>query len=577
MIRLAPCPKGYTRDQDKAFPPAETIRRVKDLLAGQGKSILARTRRIDTGRLGIPVFLSECGADARAVMPTRKQMGKGASPEQAEASALMELVERYSFFTRWNTPEAFQEMTFTEAEARAKEQGRAPVISIDRILKSVNEDLDKDLAREIMDLWTWHFHPATSLHEEREELLPLDWFKILGEFNGSSAGNTQEESILQGACELVERHVCAISDRTREAMPTIDKSSITDEVLLGLIRRFEDNGIEVLLKDMTLGMPVPTVAALCHDPSTFPEYSEIVWTAGTAASPAKAAIRALTEVAQLGGDFETASVYEASGLPKFSSLDETAWLREGHVVALDSLPDIETHDFRDELLALVNGLADQDFTLYSVDMSDPSLGLPAHYNIVPGFQFRERDIHASLGLFVGRKLAEEAPLDEAIAGLDRLEEIYPDAHFIPFFQGLLQLRLGDCEAAHKAFDTAETLQPDADNKALAAFYCGYALTQNEDWEASVAPLSRAIDYCAEHKEFFNLRGVARFKQQAYEEAAGDFQQALALDKGSAMDLANLGLCHKFMGDADKAREYLEAALEVEPGLDFARRHLEELD
>ena len=55
--------------------------------------------RIDSGRLDIPVYLSLLGVDARRVVPTHKQMGKGATPVQAEASALMELVERFSFFT----------------------------------------------------------------------------------------------------------------------------------------------------------------------------------------------------------------------------------------------------------------------------------------------------------------------------------------------------------------------------------------------------------------------------------------------------------------------------------------------
>ena len=55
--------------------------------------------RIDSGRLDIPVYLSILGVDARRVVPTHKQMGKGATPVQAEASALMELVERFSFFT----------------------------------------------------------------------------------------------------------------------------------------------------------------------------------------------------------------------------------------------------------------------------------------------------------------------------------------------------------------------------------------------------------------------------------------------------------------------------------------------
>ncbi len=61
--------------------------------------VLARTVRIDTGRLDIPVYISLCGEDATRFTGTKKQMGKGATPQQSEASALMELMERFSFFS----------------------------------------------------------------------------------------------------------------------------------------------------------------------------------------------------------------------------------------------------------------------------------------------------------------------------------------------------------------------------------------------------------------------------------------------------------------------------------------------
>ena len=90
VIRLQSCPKGYTRDLDKTISPQETYERVQARMQAAGLDILAEVRRVDVGRLGIPVYLSVCGRDARGIMPTRKQMGKGSSPEQARASALME-------------------------------------------------------------------------------------------------------------------------------------------------------------------------------------------------------------------------------------------------------------------------------------------------------------------------------------------------------------------------------------------------------------------------------------------------------------------------------------------------------
>ncbi len=572
MIELKDCVKEYTTDQDKACSPAETVARVKKLLAEKCEGVLAETDRVDTGRLGIPVFVSQCGPAARQVMSARKQMGKGASPKQAEASALMELVERFSYFSFWSDSDNFDELTWSEAQEKWPNE----VMDIRLIARSVDEDITDDDAVKLMDLNRWRFHPALNVAEGRHEYVPLDWFKKLNEFNGASAGNTFEESIAQGGCELVERHVCAIIDRERRVMPTIDLDSCTDPVFTRLVDCFQSNGIRLVLKDFSLGQPVPTVAAVAWDPKTFPALSEIVFTAGTSSSPEKAAIRAITEVAQLAGDFETSRVYEASGLSKFTDLNDIQWLLEGDVVPLDSLPSVEDGNIYNELMAMARGLAAQGTPLYCVDTRHPDLMVTANYNFVPGFDFRERTPNRSIGLFVGRILAEEAEFGDAMEGLAVLEDIYSGSYFLPFFRGLLAMRMGDVEYAVEQFAQSEPLQPAAPEQALAAFYQGYALSQLEKWGEAVPPLDRAIALDDSCKEFFNLRGVAYFKEENYEKAARDFEASLNIDSGSPHDLANLGLCHKFMGNIAQAHDYLGAALKLDPDLDYARKHYDEI-
>ena len=77
-ITLAEAYKGYTYDLDKLLPPAETVARVRGRLDQIELDILQETMRIDSGRLDIPVYLSLLGVDAQRVVPTKKQMGKGA-------------------------------------------------------------------------------------------------------------------------------------------------------------------------------------------------------------------------------------------------------------------------------------------------------------------------------------------------------------------------------------------------------------------------------------------------------------------------------------------------------------------
>ena len=572
MIRLTSCLKGYTLDQDKAVSPAKTLSQVRASLARLEFDILAHTRRIDAGRLDIPVYLSVCGNDARHCMPTRKQMGKGATPQQAEASALMELVERFSFFTFWQSMPGMTEAAWDEAE---RLWGDA-LMPMEEILLSVHDPLPPDKARQILNLLPWRFFPATCLTTGLECRLPLDWFKRLGEFNGSSAGNTQEESLLQGVCELVERHVCALIDTQRPTTPTIDASDCEDPVLQRLTAVFAREGIRLILKDFSLDMPVPTVAALAWDPATFPERSELVFTAGTAASPVKAAIRAITEVAQLAGDFCTGACYEASGLPKFLQLEETAWLLQGPSMSLRDMPSVDAVDIRDELTSLTAGLAARHFRVYSITTTHPDLSIPAHYSMVPGFAFRERDANQSLGLFVGRMLVEDREAEHAAHGLAVLDTLYPQAHFIPFFKGLLELRLGVLNKARAFFQQAYLVQPDAGSRSLTAFYAAYTHTQAAEWRQALPFLELALNDAPDMKEYWNLRGVAHFKLKDYGPAARDFEAALRIDKGSALDLANLGLCYKFMGNRHDAAHCLRNALELDPDLGFAREHLKEL-
>ena len=273
-IQLRPCPKAYTRDLDKCVSPRQTIERVRQALADSGLDVLAETRRVDTGRLGIPVYLSVCGRDARRIMPTRKQMGKGSSAEQAQASALMELMERYAFFSFWEARPHMVTATWQEAEQRFGSE----LMPVEEILRSVDDTLAPEAAREVLSTVRWSFYPATRLADGQTVWTPLDWFKLLGEFNGTSAGNSAEESLLQGLSELVERHVCCRIDRERPTTPSIDMDTLDDPVLADLCRRFAAQGIRLVLKDFSLDMPLPTVAALAWDPATFPDRSEIVFT-----------------------------------------------------------------------------------------------------------------------------------------------------------------------------------------------------------------------------------------------------------------------------------------------------------
>ena len=243
--------KGYTYDQDKLMTPEETIRRVRERLAALDLEILAETMRIDSGRLDIPVFISLLGADARRVVPTQKQMGKGVTPVQSEASALMELVERFSFFTFIEEgPKLYTTARESELEGQA--------LPFSYLARSLFDDSsDVAAAAELYQDWPLYFVPATNLTTGAPVYLPMHWFYLIEEYNGPAAGNCMEEAVLQALCEVVERHVGTVITHERRSTPLIDPDSVTDPAARELLEKFSRNGIKVYLAGFFAGYRHP--------------------------------------------------------------------------------------------------------------------------------------------------------------------------------------------------------------------------------------------------------------------------------------------------------------------------------
>ncbi|MBC8178795.1 MAG: YcaO-like family protein, partial [Deltaproteobacteria bacterium] len=343
--------KGYTLDQDKIFSPEETVRRFRDKLREVDLDILEETIRIDNGRLDIPIYFSVCGRDAEETIGTKKQMGKGGTSYQSEASAVMELAERFSFFNFCKNPENFIVDEYENVKDRA--------LPFEAIAKAVHDDSDElDRAREVFSRLPLKWTIGYNMTRGEEVLIPFDWFFAINEFNGPSAGNCVEEAISQGICEIVERHVSSIVSRDRLKTPAIDLGNLSDPLLVEMIGKYKKIGIKLFATDFSLDMGIPSVGALAYDPTTFPETSEIVWTAGTTPDPQKALSRALTEVAQLAGDFNSGSNYVASGLPKFTDLAQADFIiHPESQVDISALPDISNDNIKVEVENCIAALA----------------------------------------------------------------------------------------------------------------------------------------------------------------------------------------------------------------------------
>ncbi|CAK8719916.1 YcaO domain-containing protein [Candidatus Electrothrix laxa] len=569
-IRLHNCLKKYTYDQDKACSPKQTVERFQKRLKATGLDILKEVKRIDTGRLDIPVFFSVCGKDALATIGTKKQMGKGSTPEQSKASACMELAERFSFFSFLKNRK-----NFIIGDYPTMQEAGYPILPISALLQSVHDEKrsPEELEQLLTGLplrWTW----ARNISKDKDVLVPFSWFYAINEFNGPCAGNTIEEAVLQGISEVVERHVCAVITRKKIRTPTIDPSSVIDRVARTLIEKFRHNGIKLQLNDFSLDTGIPTVAALAWDPATFPEKSELVYTAGTTPGADKALIRALTEVAQLAGDFESGSNYVASGLPKPLSLDEIDYLfTPEQAISIDQLPQIESDDMLQELHNCLEALQKINMDVLMVNTMHPDLQIPAAYTIIPGAHFRERAASGDAPLFAAKLAADLLEPAELEIKLAKMQEHFPDAYYLEFYRGRNFYDQGMVEPARKFFKQALSMHPNEEDKPYIYSYLGSCLRDLGLFEEAVPVLEQGLACDEERPDLHNILGVCHYKADRFEQAVHHFQRAVQLNPVSSIDYANLALNQQRLGQNQEAITNYQIALGQDPGIAFAAENL----
>ncbi len=562
--------KSFTRDQDKILHPKETVKRFKEKLNTMDLDILKSVLRIDNGRLDIPIYFSTCGEDAAAVTGTKKQMGKGGTPDQAEASAVMELAERFSFFNFAKNPENF----FTDVYPNVKDKA----ISFEMIAQSVHDESD-DLpaSRKIFETlplkWTWGYN----LSREKEVLIPFDWFFAINEFNGPSAGNCVEEALIQGICEIVERHTSSLISQNKLMVAAIRPESVTDPLVIEMFQKYNNAGVKLYLSDFSLDTGIPTVGALAYDPVTFPALSEIVWTAGTTPDPQKALSRTLTEVAQLAGDFNTNANYVASGLPKFTTLEEAGYvINPGKEVNISDLPDLSSNNLKTEILNCLAALEKINMQALVINTMHDQLKIPAFYTIIPGAHFRERSLGTSVGMFSAKHIFENRPSAEAIKQLKSMEKALPNTYYISFYLGACHLAIDNPDSALAYFRQSLALEPTEQDIPSIYSYLGQALKNMEEYRQALDILKKGEKLDPERTDIYNLMGFCHFKLKEHEKAIKNFKKVIVLDPSSAIDYANIGANYRQMGEKEKAIRYYQMALTLDDSIQFAKEGLDEL-
>jgi bacteriocin biosynthesis cyclodehydratase domain-containing protein len=210
--------------------------------------------------------------DALRAGLTGGSFGKGSTAEQAEASALMEAIERYSGIFQGDEIRITRRFTDfpsgdvvppNDVQLFSDAQYRSPTDEPDDSHR-VPAPFDPSTKMEWSPVW--------SLRDQRFKYLPtsLLYFFYGGpaalpaDSNGCAAGNTLEEAIVQGFLELVERDAYAIWWYNRSQRSEVDLSHFNDSYIRDLQTQLADTGRRLWVLDITSDLGVPTYVAILH-------------------------------------------------------------------------------------------------------------------------------------------------------------------------------------------------------------------------------------------------------------------------------------------------------------------------
>lgn len=324
----------YVDGMPKVMHVKDTLKRALPIARSIGVTRLADITHLDL--LRIPNY--------SAVLPGTDDYiwvysGKGPTREHAKASAVMESIERYSALASvfFNDGRGNGMLRSSMAEM-VRKYGREHVLHPDDVVEAVSPNYNEYMRMDFLEGYDLisreHVWVPAGLVLTRYDVVAsrngaFNPF-LYSHSNGLASGNSVEEAILQALCEVIERDAVSIAELRSSVLqfhvlknsieqlrayglrlrdiehhyvddpsiyPEVDLSGVEHPYARYLISRFEQEGIPLLVKDITSDIGVPTFIAtsiqwITHD------YGYLAEGHGTHPNKDVALIRAITEVSQ---------------------------------------------------------------------------------------------------------------------------------------------------------------------------------------------------------------------------------------------------------------------------------------
>ncbi len=405
---------SYINGTQRVFDGKTTLKNAKDQLKTIGVTRIADITDLD--RIGIPIFSTIRPSAAKGGISIYS--GKGAKPDQARISAMMEGFER-CLAERTGTNENID----TDISAPTIIKTLEDAYNDHNILDPRSLLLPEPIMPDKLIDWTggWDllkneeiFVPSNAVYHPYNE--PGQCVKLFrSNTNGLAAGNVMEEAIFHGLLEVIERDALSSAEFNRvtgkELILTEDDGSNYE-----LIQKFKAADVDIKLWVLQHDTAVTTVVAVTDD-IKLKDAAMLVMGAGSHLKPEIAVSRAITEAAQsrvvqIHGareDTDREKFVRNIGYERMKRMNKF-WYEDKETMSLAEIKDISTTSPAGNIRVILDQLKGLVDNAILVDLSRENVNVPVVRVIIPTFELytldRER-IGNRMKLVKKQKLAKE--------------------------------------------------------------------------------------------------------------------------------------------------------------------------
>lgn len=225
-------------------------------------------------------YMVQPGALATDASVDKVCAGKGTTMEQARASALCEALERFSGVYQGDEARiraSRAQLGDAAVHFNALQQFSDRQFALRDEINARSNDVRRQVPLPFTDETQVEWTPAWSLTGERWRQVPLAYCYAqtprpsgldygIHNPNGTAAGTSLAEALLQGTLELIERDATAIWWYNQIQRPGIDLASFGDPYFIQLVDDYARLGWKLWALDLTHDLGIPVCAAVAWHP-----------------------------------------------------------------------------------------------------------------------------------------------------------------------------------------------------------------------------------------------------------------------------------------------------------------------